>query len=249
MIFGKKYIKTNFNLHYLFDKKNNENIIIHAIGCFHGTLPYLPGGDVLVITGDITAHDTIEEYIIFNSWLNLQEYDMKIVVYGNHDKLAADDYENKTKSKFPRPEGKNIKVLINESCEYKGITFWGSPNTLWFQSVNPVCNAFMLKESGLNKIYKKIPEDTDVIISHGPMFGVLNTNYHNQNCGSISLLNAVNKVKPKLLIHSHIHESFGHCLYKYQCSNKNDTKVYNVSIMDETYYPTRKYTEISLEKE
>jgi len=40
-------------------------MIIDCIGCMHGVYPKLDGGDLLIITGDITRRDDPREYIPF----------------------------------------------------------------------------------------------------------------------------------------------------------------------------------------
>jgi 3',5'-cyclic AMP phosphodiesterase CpdA len=58
---------------------------IDCISDLHGFQPKLEGGDLLIVAGDLTARDTVEEYITFNSWLSDQNYDRKIIIAGNHD--------------------------------------------------------------------------------------------------------------------------------------------------------------------
>jgi len=54
-----------------------------------------------------------------------------------------------------------------------------------------------------------IPENTDVLVTHGPPFGVLDKNYNQMHCGCKSLLQRVMQVRPKLHIFGHIHEGYG----------------------------------------
>ena len=54
-----------------------------------------------------------------------------------------------------------------------------------------------------------IPLDTDVLITHGPPFGILDRCYDDQRVGCEELLKAVKRVKPKLHVFGHIHENYG----------------------------------------
>lgn len=54
-----------------------------------------------------------------------------------------------------------------------------------------------------------IPENTDILVTHGPPYGVLDLNMHKQHTGCKDLLNQVLKIKPKLHVFGHIHEGYG----------------------------------------
>jgi hypothetical protein len=55
-----------------------------------------------------------------------------------------------------------------------------------------------------------IPDDTDVLITHGPPHGVLDAAMDGFLCGCEELLDAVTtRVKPRLHIFGHIHEGYG----------------------------------------
>ena len=50
-----------------------------------------------------------------------------------------------------------------------------------------------------------IPEDTDIVITHGPPYGILDKIYNGQSVGCKILLNVIERVKPKVHIFGHIH--------------------------------------------
>lgn len=60
-------------------------MIIDCISDLHGNYPQLDGGDLLIVAGDLTGKDTLEEHCDFKIWLHAQDYKKKIVVAGNHD--------------------------------------------------------------------------------------------------------------------------------------------------------------------
>lgn len=45
----------------------------------------------------------------------------------------------------------------------------------------------------------------DLLLTHGPPFGILDTNRKGEHSGSKALLNLVERVKPKVHIFGHIH--------------------------------------------
>ncbi|NRS87458.1 Icc-related predicted phosphoesterase [Flavobacterium sp. 7E] len=61
----------------------------------------------------------------------------------------------------------------------------------------------------INKHWKLIPKDTDILITHGPPFGILDLTASNYNAGCEMLLKKVNQIKPKLHVFGHIHEGYG----------------------------------------
>lgn len=75
-----------------------------------------------------------------------------------------------------------------------------------------------------------IPNDTDVLITHGPPFGILDKNTDNENCGCEELLLAINRIKPKIHIFGHIHEAYGEI-------KLNGTHFINPSSCDVRYVP------------
>ena len=197
---------------------------ICAMSDLHGHLIPIPKCDVLVIAGDISEFVDINWF--YNEFLyhlneNKNKYDMCLIVFGNHDtRLIYEDL------KLPN----NIKVLTNSGYKYKGIKFWGSPYCLLFHATEEV----------LKNMYSEMPNDTDVLITHSPAYGkgdtVVNQCY---NLGSISLMERIRVVKPKVHIFGHIHTG-----KKY--TKENGTEFYNVSILDENYDVTYKPTIINI---
>lgn len=223
-------------------------MIIDCIGCLHGYKPKLDGGDLLIITGDLTARNTINEYLEFNKWLKDQDYRLKIVIAGNHDGLIHSGIEVKISEDFSalvKPIlADGAKYLEDSGTEFDNLKIWSTPNSLWFEGINPECAAFTGDEEELSKFYEKIPDDIDILISHTPFFHVLDENKDGYACGSRSLRNVIDRVKPKFFICSHIHEQGGNqIMYKHL---GKDTWCINCSIMNEYYKPVNKPVRITI---
>ncbi len=244
-------------------------MIIDCIGCLHGYQPKLEGGDLLIITGDLTARNTLQEYLEFNKWLKVQDYRQKIVIAGNHDGLIQTGIEVKIDDEYSaniKPILANDTIYLEDSgttfSEYdrlepsigvhvnndillrKDLKIWGTPHSLWFDGINPECTAFSGHEEELSKYYEKIPENIDILISHTPFFCMLDQNKDGYACGSRSLRNIIDRVKPKFFICSHIHEQGGHqIMYKHL---GKDTWCINCSIMNEYYKPVNKPMRITI---
>ena len=65
---------------------NKEDLMdITCLSDPHGYYPELPGGDLLILAGDLTARDESYERIEFLIWLADQNYRKKVWIAGNHD--------------------------------------------------------------------------------------------------------------------------------------------------------------------
>lgn len=192
----------------------------------HGHIPEdLEPGDLLIVAGDLTGSDQHKQYFNFFDWFNRQKFRKKILVAGNHDMTMEDE-------NFESPPNKEFEYLNESMVEFEGLKIWGSPLSLWFNGINPHCTAFTRSEEELEAFYAKIPDDIDILISHGPACGILDLTKRKRFVGSKSLLDAVDRIKPKLFVTAHIHESYGHLLYKHQGLN---TLCVNASLMNEEY--------------
>ena len=122
----------------------------------------------------------------------------KIVIPGNHDiGLDVKQYEELWKKRHKdRKEDpvENRKIFTNATMLYDeaivldcGIKIYGSPYSLEFFGWS-----FALKnEQASKECYSKIPEDTDILMTHGPPYGILDTNMRGEHCGDIILLQEI----------------------------------------------------------
>lgn len=160
----------------------------------------VPDGDILVFAGDLTGKGEFPILNDFCEWLKNMPHRDKVVIFGNHETFAADLDSARS---MIRDTG--AKYLENSWCDVQGKRFWGSPYT------PPFFNwAFMRTENELSESYLHIPHSTDILVTHGPPFGILDSNGR-EHCGSKALLSAVDE-RPWLEAHifGHIHESYGH---------------------------------------
>ena len=77
-------------------------------------------------------------------------------------------------------------------------------------------------------------------MTHGPPKNILDANKQGEPCGCEWLAYEVaNRIKPKVHVFGHIHESFGH-------EERNGVHYYNVSHLNERYRPENKPVIIDL---
>ena len=168
----------------------------------------LPGGEVLIHAGDFMSSGYgLDDAVDFLNWFEVQDYTHKIFIAGNHDRIFEDNPEG---IKLVLDAYPTITYLQDEGCTIDGINFYGSPWTPAF------CGwAFQLHNDYEDtEIWRKIPTDTDVLITHGPAFGALDqyemtTGDWSEHLGSKGLRDWIETNNPKLHICGHIHTGQG----------------------------------------
>lgn len=162
----------------------------------------LPLGDVLVCAGDITDVGDIWDIHNFAEYFKDIEFKAKITIAGNHDFC----FERQRLLAKENLEKSGWIYLQDEEVVIDGVKFYGSP---WQPEF---CDwAFNLpRGEKLARVWDNIPLDTDVLITHGPPWGILDWVLPNrEQVGCEELLKAVYKVKPMLHVFGHIHEARG----------------------------------------
>lgn len=222
---------------------------IDCISDLHGYLPQLPGGDLLIVAGDLTGRDLTHEYLKFNKWLSEQSYKRKIVIAGNHDGLIEKGISVKVNEDtfgIVVPVLANGAIYLQDSgCEYEGLKIWGSPWTPTFYDWH------FMKDRGapIKEKWDLIPEDTDILVTHGPPFGILDqVKYSSRGnkdkfAGCEELRSAIERIQPRLHVFGHVHEGHGRLTLK--CTPR-DVLCVNASIMDENYNPVNKPIRVEL---
>lgn len=216
-------------------------MIIDCISDLHGCRPEMPGGDMLIVAGDLTAHDKPDELWNFSQWVMKQDYKHKIVIAGNHDNVFYNQYKTGEKPFVP------FIYLCDSSFEIDGLKIYGSSWTHWFKNVNPNCTAFMIPEENLKWRWENIPSNTDILITHSPPYGILDdidSTPHDKRMGCPHLLKRVLEIKPKLHVFGHIHEGYGRLDVKWNDYRK--TVFVNAAHMNVHYMPENEQIRVTL---
>ena len=153
----------------------------------HMQLTDLPQADIIVHTGDITEDGTIEEAEDFIEWFCSLPYRHKIFIAGNHDLCLYD----------ANIEGlpDNVHDLCNEAITIDGIKFYGVPMFLHDDL-----------EGNFPELYSRIPDDTDVLLTHQAPLGILDEQ-DGINFGDYYLYKRVIDIKPKYHLFGHLHHT------------------------------------------
>lgn len=164
----------------------------------HGSI-VMPEGDILIHAGDFTYGGMEDEVTNFSEWLAGLKYQYKVVIAGNHE------------MEFEKSE--SIRNILTPHCIYlehsytviEGIKIFGTPIQPVFYGM-----AYNCEDKERSVLFEEIPTDTDILITHSPPFGILDTIYNGTSVGDKLMRNLLNKsLKPKLHVFGHIHESYG----------------------------------------
>lgn len=222
---------------------------ICATSDLHGHLPEIPDCDLLLLGGDYypSSLHGIPQAIwfetVFYGWLKeIASRGIAIVgVPGNHD-FYWEREQTKTCPAWT--------FLNGTSCSLLGMKIHGDGHTPRFYDW-----AFNADEDVLEAVWKKIPDDTDILVLHGPPRGYGDISYYPQpgredeeigpegiHVGSPSLLKRIQEIQPTLVIAGHIHRGYG--VYKIG----DHTTFLNVALVNEKYEPTNPPMLVELHK-
>ena len=208
----------------------------------------LSGGDLIICCGDVSSMGYSGEIEIFLNWFNKTNYRYKVFIAGNHDfyfDYSREAYTRQGAQRWKNPQytEEDVSKLLSQypdiiylndsGCEIEGIKIWGSPITPWFHDW-----AFnRLRGEDIKTHWDMIPEDTDILITHGPPKGILDQvgdNYESQGCEH--LWNRVLEVNPIIHCFGHIHEGYGakefHGINFINASALNHRNVYQNKAID-----------------
>ena len=157
-------------------------------GC-HRRLHDLPQADIIVHSGDFTMNGSEQEALDFMNWFCDLSYPQTIFICGNHDDCLYG-------ATIDGLDG-NVHYLCNSGVEINEVKFYGVPMFMG--------DCITDRQT---RHYANIPDDTDILITHTPPFGILDFD-DNINYGSEELLSRISVVRPRLNLFGHIHARHG----------------------------------------
>jgi Icc-related predicted phosphoesterase len=180
----------------------------------------IPDGDILIHCGDYSARGSLKDITKFALWLGTLPHKHKIIISGNHD-IYADGNRQIVETIFAEQDA---VYLENELYCIEGLQIYGSPITPQFCSW-----AFMRKRGNeIAQIWQDIPKNLDILVTHGPPYGILDTNRRHMQCGCWDLGKRITERKPKYHLFGHLHEAYGQ-------KQVGDTLHINCSVLDDYY--------------
>ncbi|KAI0807855.1 Metallo-dependent phosphatase [Fomes fomentarius] len=203
--------------------------------CISDTHSYIfpvPPGDVLLHSGDLSGHGTLQDLKVTLNWLKSLPHPAKFFIAGNHDLALDEGYEEGgdlrqfkpfrlkdkditaarklVRSNSFRKEG--MFYLEHEAAIYhaqtgKTYTIYGSPAAPFYS-----IGAFQYEPGHGKDIYQKIPASTNILLTHTPPLGVCDLTKHGKHAGCPELAErlAHDDLKNcRLHVYGHIHEGRG----------------------------------------
>jgi Icc-related predicted phosphoesterase len=197
--------------------------------------PLLIGGDLLIHAGDFmsSGYNPGEAESFFSWYDSINNYETKILISGNHDRIMENDP--------PWASGILTGYKTIEYLQDDGLTlYFDGPNGefpednihIWGSPWQPEFNnwAFNLQRGEeIKKKWDLIPQNTDILITHGPPFGKLDyVPRGGVNVGCEELLKKVQSVRPKIHVFGHIHEGAGYVF-------DGSTHFINAAVLNDRY--------------
>ncbi len=204
-------------------------MIIAALSDLHGYLPGVPACDLLLLAGDLCpleSHDFafqarwLDEE--FRDWLQRAPARKIIGVAGNHDFIFE-------RAPFLVPRSLPWIYLQDSGAQFEGLRIWGTPwQPMFFDW------AFNGDPATLRRQWSLIPDDTDILVAHGPPLGygdaIPGPGGQVRHAGCPLLLERIEAIRPRLAVFGHIHEGRGDW-------QLGPTRLANVTHVDERYAP------------
>jgi len=179
-------------------------LAISDLHSFHSQLKLPPDIQMIICAGDVSNPQNpainANQVLDFLAWYESLPIKYKIFCAGNHDTSIYHKLID------PRKYS-TIDYLEHESIERGGINIFGSPWTPTYGSGW----AWNKDRGKLDAYWKAIPENTDILVTHGPPKGILDLSHNYgddlEYCGDQALFNHVERVKPSFHIFGHIHSN------------------------------------------
>lgn len=203
--------------------------VISDTHSFHRKIE-IPKCDVLIVAGDLTFRGELKVIEDFVEWLKELPIDRCVAIGGNHEL----GWSNRTKEATELFASVGAHYLNQSSVEIDGVRFYGDPRT-------PVFGGWewnIDRGEAIAKHWARIPDDVDVLITHGPPHGILDWTSDDplfgENAGCEELLKRIKQLK-KLNAHcfGHIHSGAG-------SMTKDGVLFVNAAICTNKYAPTNK---------
>jgi predicted phosphodiesterase len=167
----------------------------------HDTIE-VPPCDLLLHSGDMSRSGSAHQITEFCQWFATRPAKYRVLIAGNHDFLFQKNSARAAEilAEFP------IIYLQDSGTVIEDLHIWGSPWQPWFFDW-----AFNLRtEAELASVWAKIPESTNILLTHGPPYGIMDRVVDGRRVGCKALLERCLTL-PDLRLHvfGHIHEGYG----------------------------------------
>ncbi|KAH1582472.1 hypothetical protein KXW39_003686 [Aspergillus fumigatus] len=188
----------------------------------------LPAGDVLIHAGDLTNQGSLSELRKTIEWISKADYEVKIIVCGNHDITLDPSFYAKYGSTFHNQRLENSEqcmevvragspsvVFLQHQSALARLTRADGPKTIFKVFGSPYSQftgtwAFGYESADAGALWGQIPLDADIVITHTPPHSHCDSLSTGESVGCIALRQVLSKVRPLLAVCGHVHEARGY---------------------------------------
>ena len=172
----------------------------------HGSLQ-VTEADAVIHCGDESNHGNAwmneNESRRFFEWFTRLDIATRVFVPGNHSTaieqglVRAEDYPD-------------IQFLIHDAVDIEGLKIFGLPYTPRFHDW-----AYMKARNKLDMVWQSVPDDVDILITHGPPKGILDITKDIESEGLVQVgcralrRHVDERIKPRIHAFGHIHDERG----------------------------------------
>ncbi|KAL3481770.1 Metallo-dependent phosphatase-like protein [Aspergillus californicus] len=186
--------------------------------------------DVAIHCGDLTTGSKLNEFKTALKTLQTIDAPLKLVIAGNHDfTMDIPMFHKKVAEVTPPLEPTLVKREYGDYGEIRELFNQARPSGIVF--LDEGTHHFTLQNGAGLKIYASpytpslgdwgfqyhpetghtfnLEKDTDIVITHGPPRGIMDTTYSGERAGCPRLFEAIARVRPRMHCFGHIHEGWG----------------------------------------
>lgn len=186
--------------------------------------------DVAIHCGDLTTESKIEEFRSAINILRNIKAPLKLVIAGNHDfTLDIPMFQRKVAEVNPPLEPQLVKREYGDYGEIRKL--FDQAGTSGIVLLDEGTHHFTLANGASLKVYAspytpslgdwgfqyrpdmghnfEISNDVDLVMTHGPPRGIMDTTYSRERAGCPNLFAAIARAQPRMHCFGHIHEGWG----------------------------------------
>ncbi|GAD95011.1 Ser/Thr protein phosphatase family protein [Paecilomyces variotii No. 5] len=199
----------------------------------------LPKGDILIHAGDLTNHGSMAELQKTIDWISNADYEVRIIVAGNHDITLDPEFYAQHGPKFHKQNLQDPQkclelitasssiVFLNHTSTTIRLTKSEGPRTIFTVFGSPYSRfkgdwAFGYEPEGAYELWQQIPMGTDILVTHVPP--KLPDSHHGDRVafGCEELYERLKSVRPMLAVSGHVHESRGYHRVRWESSSSDN---------------------------
>lgn len=167
-------------------------VIVSDTHGLHDELPREIEGDLLIHCGDFETTAEVD------CWFERQRFSRVLAVAGNHDHDAFATESERNRVFY------NAELLTDRLVEIGGLKIFGSP---WIGELEDA--AYSKTHEELDTCWAEIPDETDLLITHVPPYGILDRARNGEHWGCRALADRVQELNLRLHCFGHVHASYG----------------------------------------